>query len=93
MNVKEKLTGMLNQFGVPADTYSIDDPKDYVLNFARTENGYAVWFQDASARYDCKEYPDLGEAVYEFATRLLPTIDADQIAKAFHDPDLVVYPH
>lgn len=94
MNLKETLTRELEQAGASPSEFSINDTKDYRVNFAAMPDGtYKVWFQNDGSEYDPKIYDSLGEAIYEFATRLVSTEAADQMARQFQDPDLVVYPH
>jgi hypothetical protein len=82
---KEKLSSLLLQAGARPGSFSIDDPKNYALNFEGSSGTYTVWFQEGSIneRYESKTYSVLEQAVYEFATRLVHSDAARQIASQF----------
>lgn len=70
MNLKQRLTELLEKNGISSSQFSIDDPKDYVMNFASVPMGYEVWFQDDGGKYSLQSYTDLNQAVYDFVTRM-----------------------
>ncbi len=92
MTFREKLTEQLLAEGASPDQFSINDPKDNVMNLSENGQVYTVWFQTpGGGKYSEQTFDNPGEAVYDFVTRFMPTQVAERLAYQYHDPKLVIY--